>query len=71
MNIKLVLKLVGRVLLLEAAALAVPLVVTLLYREDPLPFLLAIALVAAAGFGLSALPARHTFFTREGFEQRN
>ncbi|MCI8990180.1 MAG: TrkH family potassium uptake protein [Lawsonibacter sp.] len=67
MNIKLVLKLVGRVLLLEAAALAVPLVVTLLYREDPLPFLLAIALVAAAGFGLSALPARHTFFTREGF----
>ena len=67
MNIKLVLKLVGRVLLLEAAALAVPLVVALLYQEDPFPFLLAIAIVAAAGFGLSALPAQQKFFAREGF----
>ena len=50
MNIKLVLKLVGRVLLLEAAALVIPLAVTLLYRENPAPFLLSIALVAACGF---------------------
>ena len=67
MNIKLVLKLVGRVLLLETAALAVPLAVALLYRESPAPFLLAIAIVAAAGLLLSALPARLQFFTREGF----
>jgi len=67
MNIKLVLKLVGRVLLLEAAALAIPLTVALLYREDPLPFLLAIAIVAAVGAALSALPAKSQFFTREGF----
>ena len=67
MNIKLVLKLVGRVLLLEAAALAVPLAVALIYREDPLPFLLAIAIVAAVGLALSALPAKSQFFTREGF----
>ena len=67
MNLKLVLKLVGRVLLLEAAALMVPLMVALLYRESPAPFLLAIAIVAAVGFGLSALPARQQFFTREGF----
>ena len=67
MNIKLVLKLVGRVLLLEAAALVVPLIVALLYRENPMPFLLSIAIVAACGFGLSALPAQQKFFTREGF----
>ena len=67
MNIKLVLKLVGRVLLIETAALAIPLAVALLYRESPLPFLLAIAVLAAVGFGLSALPAKKQFFTREGF----
>ena len=67
MNIKLVLKLVGRVLLIETAALAIPLAVALLYRESPLPFLLAIAVLAAVGFGLSALPAKQQFFTREGF----
>ncbi|MCI9156415.1 MAG: TrkH family potassium uptake protein, partial [Lawsonibacter sp.] len=67
MNIKLVLKLVGRVLLLEAAALALPLAVALLYRESPVPFLLAIAIVASVGLGLSALPAKPQFFTREGF----
>lgn len=67
MNIKLVLKLVGRVLLLESAVLAVPLAVAVLYGESPVPFLLAIAIVAAAGLGLSALPARLQFFTREGF----
>ena len=67
MNIKLVLKLVGRVLLMEAAALAVPLAVALLYGENPAPFLLSIAIVAAFGFGLSVLPAKQQFFTREGF----
>ena len=67
MNIKLVLKLVGRVLLMEAAALAVPLAVALLYRESPAPFLLSIAIVAVFGLALSALPAKQQFFTREGF----
>ncbi|MCI8304287.1 MAG: TrkH family potassium uptake protein [Lawsonibacter sp.] len=67
MNIKLVLKLVGRVLLIEAAAMLVPLAVALLFRESPAPFLLAIAIMAALGFGLSSLPAKQQFFTREGF----
>ena len=58
MNIRLVLKLVGRILLVEAAALVFPLVVALLYREDPLPFLLTIAIVALCGLALSALPSR-------------
>ena len=67
MNLKLVLKLVGRVLLMETAALVIPLVVALLYGEDPIPFLLSIAIVAACGFALSSLPAKQQFFTREGF----
>ncbi len=67
MNIKLVLKLVGRVLLLEAVALVLPLLVALIYGETPYPFLLSIAIVAAVGLGLSSLPARQQFFTREGF----
>ena len=67
MNIKLVLKLVGRVLLIEAAALAVPLTAALIYRESPLPFLLTIAIMVVCGLALSALPARQQFFAREGF----
>ncbi len=67
MNIRLVLRLVGRVLLLEAAALLLPLAVALLHGESPAPFLLSIAIVAAVGFGLSFLPAKKQFFTREGF----
>jgi len=67
MNLKLVFKIVGRVLLVEAAALLLPLLVALSYREDPLPFLLAVAVVAALGLALSALPARKDFFAREGF----
>ncbi len=67
MNIKLVLKLVGRVLLIEAAALAIPLAVALIYRESPVPFLLTIAIMGVCGFALSALPARQQFFAREGF----
>ena len=71
MNIKLVLKLVGRILLVEAVALVLPLMVALLYREDPTPFLLTIAIVAACGLGLSALPCRsRQFFTREGLSNK-
>ncbi|MCI9169633.1 MAG: TrkH family potassium uptake protein [Lawsonibacter sp.] len=67
MNIKLVLKLVGRVLLIETAALTVPLAAALIYRESPLPFLLTIAIMAVCGLALSSLPAKQQFFAREGF----
>ena len=67
MNLKLVLKLVGRIFLIEAAALAIPLVVALLYGEDPVPFLLTIVIVTAIGLALSSLPAKKQFFAREGF----
>ena len=53
MNLKLVCKVVGHVLLLEACALLLPLLVALIYRESPLPYLLSIAVIAAVGLFLS------------------
>ena len=67
MNILLVLKVVGRILKLEAAAMVIPLVVAAAYQEDPTPFLSSILLVALTGFLLSLLPARRHFYIREGF----
>ena len=60
MNLKLVSRLVGRVLLVEAFFMLLPLAVALLYQEDPAPFLLTILLMAILGLALSAVPAtRH------------
>ncbi len=67
MNLKLVLKIVGRVLVVEAIALILPLLVALFYREDPVPFLITVAILAVLGLGLSSLPAGRDFFAREGF----
>ena len=47
MNIKLVLRLVGRVMAAESFALFFPMAVALLYRESPVPFLLSILIILA------------------------
>ena len=67
MNFKLVFRLTGRVLLVEAAAMLLPLLVTLIYRENPLPFLIPIPILLAVGLALSALKCKDSFFPREGF----
>lgn len=67
MNLKLVLKIVGLVMLIEAAAMVLPLVVTLLYREDPVPFLVTIALLLVAGLILSRQKTKRQFYNREGY----
>lgn len=67
MNIKLVLKVVGRVLWIEAAAMVLPLLVAVIYREELAPFLWSIAIVAAVGCVLSVLPTQSHFYVREGF----
>ena len=68
MNLRLIFRVVGRVLLIETAALALPLLVALLYGEDPAPFLLSIVIVGVGGFALSSIPVKQkSFFTREGF----
>lgn len=68
MNFKLVLRITGSTLLVEAASLLLPLVVALFYREDPLPFLLTIAILVPVGLCCRFLiRADRSFFAREGF----
>ena len=67
MNIFLVFRLAGKTLLIQAAAMVLPLLVGLIYGESPRPFLLSIAITAAVG-GLLTLPrSDNTLFPREGF----
>ena len=42
MNFRLVFRVTGKTLLVLAASMLLPLLVCLIYREDPFPFLLAI-----------------------------
>ena len=67
MNLRLVLKIVGRVLLFESLTLLPPLGVALWYGEDPMPFVSTFVLVAFLGAFLASLSAPPTFFAREGF----
>lgn len=67
MNFRLVFKVTGKALMVEAVSMLVPLMVCLFYREDPTPFLFTIPLVMAFGFLLSLLPSDDHFFPREGF----
>lgn len=67
MNFKLVFKLAGKTLLVEAVCMLLPLCVALLYGEDPTPFLISIGITALAGFLLSLLRSDTRFNAREGF----
>ena len=67
MNLKLVLKLVGRVMLVEAGAMVLPLITALLYRESPMPFVLTMLLLIGIGGVLSCVKSGKQFFACEGF----
>ncbi len=67
MNIRIVLNVMGRLFLIEAATQAVPLAVALIYHESPAPFLMAAAVMAVTGLVLSLIPAKRRFYVREGF----
>ena len=67
MNLKFVLRVVGRLLQIEAFAMLVPALVALFYRESVTPFLLSIVIAAVAGKVLFGLSAEKRFFIREGF----
>jgi len=67
MNFKLVFNITGRLLMMEGASMLLPLVVALLYRESPFPFVFTILILLAVGFALSRLPYEKHFFAREGF----
>ena len=67
MNFRLVFRVTGKTLMVLAASMVLSLLVCLIYREDPVPFLLAIAITGAAGFLLSLIRSNDHFFPREGF----
>lgn len=69
MNYRILSKVLGRVLLIEAGLLAAPAAVAALYRESPMPFLITIlAVLAAAGLLLLAgRGAEGGYGAREGF----
>ena len=46
MNRKMVFYMIGKIVLAEAAMLLLPLVVALLYKETPLPFLITIGIAS-------------------------
>ena len=67
MNFNLVMRVVGKVMLLEAATLLLPGAVALIYRESPVPFFFSAAILLLVGLFLSQIPAKKHFYTREGF----
>ena len=67
MNFKLVFKVTGKTLMLEAVAMVLPMLVGLIYRESPRPFLLAILITAVAGALLSLPKANTKLYARDGF----
>ncbi len=67
MNWKFVLKILGRVSLVVAASMTLPLLCALIYREDPLPFLYSMGIILCVSLPLSFLPAEKHFSFREGF----
>ena len=68
MNFKLVFRVVGFSLLIEAAALVLPLLVAMIYGEDIGPFILTIAILLIVGLAsVLLLKAKPEFYAREGF----
>ncbi|MBP5618692.1 MAG: TrkH family potassium uptake protein [Clostridia bacterium] len=69
MNVRLVFRVLGLILLIEAALMLLPCAVALIYGEIMgLNFLWAILIAAAVGFPLSRIPVRQrNMFTRDGF----
>lgn len=58
----------GKVLLIEAALMVLPLITALIYRESPLPFLIPLAVTSLLGLALSRVKnGRGVFTAREGF----
>lgn len=68
MNFKLVARITGFTLLIEAGAMLIPMVVAVLYGESPTPFLCSILIVLASAFvPVFFLKPQKDFFAREGF----
>lgn len=68
MNYRVIWQILGRVLMMEAALMLLPLVAGLWYGENILPFVITILITAAIGFGLVKIRTKtDEIFSREGF----
>ena len=67
MNFKQVFRIAGFSLLLEGVTMLLPLLVALLYGEDPMPFVKTIIILVAVGGLLALMRPKNAFFAREGF----
>ena len=67
MNFRLVFRVTGKTLMVLSMTMLLPLLVCLIYRENPVPFLLAIAITGGVGLLLSLIRSDDHFFPREGF----
>ena len=68
MNYKTVFRVAGFTLLVEAAAMLLPMAVALYYGEDPSPFWKTIGIMVVVGLAsVFGLRGEHKFFAREGF----
>jgi len=68
MNYRMIWQILGRVLLIEAALLMLPLITGIWYGENLLPFVITMAAAAAAGgILISIKPKSEEIFAREGF----
>ena len=67
MNKRIVGNILGKVLLIEAALMLLPLVCAALYRESVLPFVWPMLMLCAAGFLLTRLNSDGELYAREGF----
>ena len=70
MNYKLVLRVTGFSMLLEAASLLLPMLVAIIYREDPLPFLWSILILLVVGSACAFLTKKNrnpNLLPRDGF----
>ena len=68
MSYRMVLRTTGAVMLIEAAVMAIMTLVSLLYRENPLPFLITIGVLIILGIPLFRIKiTQKSFFAKEGY----
>lgn len=68
MSYRVLLRTIGATMLLEAVVLLMMAGVSLIYRENALPFLITISILLVAGYPLSRMKTRdRAFFSREGY----
>ncbi len=68
MNSRIIIYMLGWVLNLEAVSLLPSLICTLIYKEDPRPFLICIGICLALGIALTIKkPENSTLYSREGY----